>query len=89
MRLDQFDKLQVLIRELKEKVLQLRQANHRLNEENANLRAKMGQLELNDPGSKLIDLSKLKEENKQLKIKNNEALERLEELIGFVEQNVS
>jgi len=89
MRLDQFDKLQVLIRELKEKVLQLRQANHRLNEENEKYRARVEELESQAPGDKLLDLSKIKEENKQLKIKNNEALERLEELIGFVEQNVS
>jgi hypothetical protein len=89
MRLDQFDKLQVLIRELIDKTLLLKQANYRLNEENEKLKAKIEQIELQKPGSNLLDLSKLKEENKQLRIKNNQALERLEELIGFVEQNVS
>ena len=42
-----------------------------------------------EPDNNFSDIGKIKEENKQLKIKNNDALERLEELIGFVEQNVS
>ena len=43
MRLDQFDKLQILVRELKENLLQLRQTNYRLIQENEELRSKMEQ----------------------------------------------
>lgn len=89
MRIDQFDKLQVLVRELREKVLQLRQANYRLNEQNEKLLSKLAIYEQNSESNEPFDVLKLKEENKQLKQNNNEAKERLNNLIGFVESNVT
>ncbi len=89
MRIDQFDRLQVLVRELREKVLQLRQANYRLNEENEKLVSKIAIYEQNSEDNEPFDVLKIKDENKQLKQKNNQAMERLEDLIGFVESNVA
>lgn len=84
MRLDQFDKLQVLVRELKEYLLQVKQANFRLIKENEKLKEKIEILELQPGASNQVEVNKLKEENKQLKIKNKEARDRLNRLINFV-----
>lgn len=89
MRIDQFDRLQVLVRELREKVLLLRQANYRLNEENEKLVSKLEIYEQHSENDEPFDVLKLKDENKQLKQKNNDAKERLNNLIGFVESNVA
>ena len=89
MRIDQFDRLQVLVREIREKVLQLRQANYRLNEENEKLVGKIAIYEQNSENNEPFDVLKIKDENKQLKQKNNQAMKRLEDLIGFVESNVA
>ena len=89
MRIDQFDKLQVLVRELREKLLQLRQANYRLNEENEKLAAKLAVYEEHSEDDVPFDVLQMKNENIQLKQKNKEAKERLQELLGYVESNVA
>ena len=45
MRLDQFDKLQVLVRELKEYLLQIKQANYRLINEKEKLKENLRKTE--------------------------------------------
>jgi len=85
MRLDQFDKLQVLVRELKEYLLQIKQANFRLLKENEKLKEELANRG-SQPGSfSREELNELKEENKQLKIKNKEARARLNKLISYVD----
>ena len=84
MRLDQFDKLQVLVRELKEYLLQIKQANYRLIKENEKLKEQI-ETKGSQPGiSGRDEINELKEENKQLRIKNKEARARLNKLINFV-----
>ena len=89
MRIDQFDRLQVLVRELREKVLQLRQANYRLNEENEKLINKLAIYEQHSEHDEPFDVLKIKDENDKLKQKNSEAKQHLNELLGFVESNVA
>jgi len=84
MRLDQFDKLQVLVRELKEYLLQVKQANHRLLKENEKLKEQLANSEVPVSTSGREEINELKEENKQLRIKNKEARARLNKLIKFV-----
>ena len=84
MRLDQFDKLQVLVRELKEYLLQIKQANYRLIKENEKLKEQLTVKETQPGNSSREEINELKEENKQLRIKNKEARARLNKLISFV-----
>lgn len=84
MRLDQFDRLQVLVRELKEYLLQVKQANYRLVKENEKLKEKIESIETQTGPADLSEVNKLKEENKELKIKNIEARARINKLITFV-----
>ena len=84
MRLDQFDKLQVLVRELKEYLLQIKQANYRLIKENEKLKEELTLRGIQPGISNREEINELKEENKQLKIKNKEARARLNKLISFV-----
>jgi len=87
MRLDQFDKLQVLVRELKEYLLQIKQANYRLIKENEKLKEELdrrGAQPVSSSSSIREEINELKEENKQLRIKNKEARARLNKLISFV-----
>ena len=86
MRLDQFDKLQVLVRELREYLLQIKQANYRLLRENEKLKEELA-TRGTQPGVSVSgreEINELKEENKQLRIKNKEARARLNKLISFV-----
>ena len=84
MRLDQFDKLQVLVRELKEYLLQVKQANFRLINENEKLKERIEIIESQSGNPSQVEINELKEENKQLRIKNKEARARLNKLISFV-----
>jgi len=84
MRLDQFDKLQVLVRELKEYLLQIKQANFRLIKENEKLKEQIATKGSLPGDSSREEINELKEENKQLRIKNKEARARLNKLISFV-----
>ncbi len=74
MRLDQFDKLQVLVKDLEDMARVYRQKNNRLSEEITELKGK---------------LSILQEENLKLKEKNEEARERLNLMIEQVDQRIS
>jgi len=84
MRLDQFDKLQVLVRELREYLLQIKQANYRLLKENEKLKEELATRGTQPGVSGREEINELKEENKQLRIKNKEARARLNKLISFV-----
>jgi len=90
MRLDQFDKLQDLAKELLEKTLCLKQENYRLKAEikNSTLIQHSNPVNQdNDSGYKAL-YSKLLEEHKKLKTKNIVAQEHLSLLINSVEDKL-
>lgn len=86
MHLDQFDKLKEVIKVLEDKTRQLKQENYRLYKENLELKNNTTENNKTDENY-LIEINKLKHENNQLKIKNNEARARLDELIVLVKRN--
>ncbi len=87
MKLDQFDKLHGLVKELEEKTRLIKQENYTLNLENKKLKDKILILESKSNGQGLIELEKAKKENESLSIKNKEARARLSQLISRVEGN--
>ena len=88
MRLDQFDKLHILVKELLEKASILKQENSKLNLENQKLKEKLSVLESNPNQQGFEELNKLKKENELLKLKNNDARTHLSQLINKVEGNI-
>ena len=88
MRLDQFDKLHVLVKELQEKASILKQENSKLNLENKKFKEKILVFESNPHEGEIEELNKLKKENELLKLKNNDARAHLSQLISKVEGNI-
>jgi FtsZ-binding cell division protein ZapB len=86
MRLDQFDKLQNLVKELEEMTRKLKQENYILNQENQKLKNQLSITKTNN--FDLEEIEQLKAENNILKNKNNVARTRLNQLIGVVEKSV-
>ncbi|KAA3617472.1 MAG: hypothetical protein D8M58_02110 [Calditrichaeota bacterium] len=89
MKLDQFDKLHDLLKELEEKTRLFKQENYKLKIENKKLQDKISLLELNSNSQGLSKVTEIKKENESLKIKNNEAKARLAHLISQVEGNIA
>ncbi len=89
MKLDQFDKLQKLLTELEDKVLQLKQSNYRLDRENKSLKSNLSALESLGNINFQKENLQLKQENEKLKAINSESLKRINHLIKMIgSQNV-
>jgi len=88
MKLDQFDKLHVLVKELEEKTRILKHENHILKLENKKLNEQISTFKSNPDGQGLIELKNIKNENELLKTKNKEARTHLAQLISRVEGNI-
>jgi len=89
MKLDQFDKLQNLLTELEDKVLQLKQSNYRLDRENKSLKSNLSALESLGNINFQKENLQLKQENEKLNAINGESLKRINHLIKMMSsQNV-
>ncbi len=88
MRLEQLDKLQELLNRLTSSFRETRMTNVRLSRENEKLKEELKIYKNNENSSiKSDDLINLMEENKKLKVKNQEAFRHIEELIKKIQSN--
>ena len=84
MNLDQFDKLQNLVKQTVDRVFQLRFENNKLRKENETLKQKLETFSGMVPEDLQAELHKLQQENKVLRDKNERAQQRLTALLEKV-----